>query len=211
MIRRTLTGGFSVIALVLCILAIASYVSPRAFCVRKNDREWIILHAYDGLGRILRISSPTARIRVGLIPSSPNLYVSSDSSDTDWLLPDDNQAFVGLRFDGRGNWVQTLGVRTRSAGGSFGWNRGSSIFPIVNPAPSPPFPVVTSQWVRAPLWLPALMFAFPQAIVVVRALRRRRRRRAHECLACGYDLTGNVSGVCPECGRAIVRGCSTAE
>ncbi len=23
------------------------------------------------------------------------------------------------------------------------------------------------------------------------------------CLACGYDLTGNVSGVCPECGRAF--------
>ena len=21
-----------------------------------------------------------------------------------------------------------------------------------------------------------------------------------QCLACGYDLTGNVSGVCPECG-----------
>lgn len=23
------------------------------------------------------------------------------------------------------------------------------------------------------------------------------------CYKCGYDLTGNVSGVCPECGRAI--------
>lgn len=22
-----------------------------------------------------------------------------------------------------------------------------------------------------------------------------------ECLNCGYDLTGNVSGTCPECGR----------
>jgi len=21
-----------------------------------------------------------------------------------------------------------------------------------------------------------------------------------ECIKCGYDLTGNVSGVCPECG-----------
>ena len=33
------------------------------------------------------------------------------------------------------------------------------------------------------------------------ALRRRLRDRRHGlCLACGYDLTGNVSGVCPECG-----------
>jgi hypothetical protein len=22
-----------------------------------------------------------------------------------------------------------------------------------------------------------------------------------QCVQCGYDLTGNVSGVCPECGR----------
>ena len=32
-------------------------------------------------------------------------------------------------------------------------------------------------------------------------LRRRRLRRGH-CEHCGYDLTGNVSGVCPECGQA---------
>ena len=25
------------------------------------------------------------------------------------------------------------------------------------------------------------------------------------CLYCGYDLTGNVSGVCPECGTAITK------
>jgi hypothetical protein len=34
--------------------------------------------------------------------------------------------------------------------------------------------------------------------------RNRRLRRAHPdlCPSCGYDLTGNVSGVCPECGTA---------
>jgi rubrerythrin len=25
-----------------------------------------------------------------------------------------------------------------------------------------------------------------------------------QCRKCGYDLTGNVSGVCPECGEAVV-------
>lgn len=33
--------------------------------------------------------------------------------------------------------------------------------------------------------------------------RRLRRRRRGCCLACGYDLTGNVSGACPECGAAV--------
>src|SRR5690242_19682603 len=30
-----------------------------------------------------------------------------------------------------------------------------------------------------------------------------RRRRRGECGSCGYSLTGNVSGICPECGKPI--------
>jgi len=33
--------------------------------------------------------------------------------------------------------------------------------------------------------------------------RRHRRRKAGLCFECGYDLTGNVSGICPECGTEI--------
>ncbi|HEY8748410.1 MAG TPA: hypothetical protein VIM11_10570 [Tepidisphaeraceae bacterium] len=32
---------------------------------------------------------------------------------------------------------------------------------------------------------------------------RWRRRIANLCAGCGYDLAGNTSGVCPECGMAI--------
>ena len=32
---------------------------------------------------------------------------------------------------------------------------------------------------------------------------RRGRPRAGYCSACGYSLTGNLSGVCPECGKAV--------
>jgi hypothetical protein len=37
--------------------------------------------------------------------------------------------------------------------------------------------------------------------------RRRRERRiaAGRCVACGYNLTGNISGVCPECGTAVAK------
>ncbi len=42
-------------------------------------------------------------------------------------------------------------------------------------------------------------------ILVVSYFRRRRfRRPTGLCMACGYDLTGNASGACPECGRAMV-------
>lgn len=43
----------------------------------------------------------------------------------------------------------------------------------------------------------------------VRADDRRRhfaRRLAGRCGPCGYDLTGNVSGVCPECGAPCGHG-----
>ena len=35
--------------------------------------------------------------------------------------------------------------------------------------------------------------------------RRARRVRAGLCPRCAYNLTGNVSGVCPECGAPVVR------
>lgn len=37
----------------------------------------------------------------------------------------------------------------------------------------------------------------------IRGWRDRRRLAEGQCLLCGYDLTGNVSGVCPECGRSV--------
>lgn len=33
--------------------------------------------------------------------------------------------------------------------------------------------------------------------------RLRNRRAAGLCLTCAYDLTGNISGICPECGTCI--------
>jgi hypothetical protein len=35
--------------------------------------------------------------------------------------------------------------------------------------------------------------------------RRRRRDAAKACVTCGYSLTGNVSGICPECGTPVQR------
>lgn len=35
------------------------------------------------------------------------------------------------------------------------------------------------------------------------ALWRKKRFLAEECQSCGYNLTGNVSGICPECSAAL--------
>jgi hypothetical protein len=54
--------------------------------------------------------------------------------------------------------------------------------------------------VAIPAWAPAAASAVLPAAAGARRVRR--RPSAGRCRSCGYDLTGNVSGVCPECGLA---------
>ena len=53
------------------------------------------------------------------------------------------------------------------------------------------------------LW-PLLLFVlvYP-SVTVVKLIRRRSRLRSGHCENCGYDLTGNVSGTCPECSTPV--------
>ncbi len=60
-----------------------------------------------------------------------------------------------------------------------------------------PFPLLT------------VLFATYPGFVYIRFCVRRHRRVVRQsqglCVVCEYDLTGNVSGVCPECGTPIER------
>jgi len=51
-------------------------------------------------------------------------------------------------------------------------------------------------------WHLVTIFAVMPAFCLIQWVRRPARPGA--CRACGYDLTGNTSGVCPECGTAVV-------
>jgi hypothetical protein len=51
-----------------------------------------------------------------------------------------------------------------------------------------------------PLWLVCPPLAL--LVLLVSSLRRR-SKRGDFCLKCGYNLAGNVSGRCPECGSAV--------
>lgn len=75
------------------------------------------------------------------------------------------------------------------------WERAGLLWPRIGARPG--------HWGRGyiPLWLPLLIVATPTAIL----WRRDRRPKCYppgHCRFCGYDLTGNVSGICPECGTA---------
>ncbi len=61
----------------------------------------------------------------------------------------------------------------------------------------------TLQDTVIPLYAFATFFAVPPLLWFAAILRRASRTRRNLCPACGYNLTGNTSGVCPECGTAV--------
>jgi hypothetical protein len=74
----------------------------------------------------------------------------------------------------------------------FGWYQWTE-FPAVCP--------VVCNALLISLWSVVLSSSIPLVALGAHALyRRHRRRRPGLCPGCGYDLTGNVSGRCPECG-----------
>ena len=50
-----------------------------------------------------------------------------------------------------------------------------------------------------PVWMPLLAVLTPTSLLCIRC----RRFPPGHCQQCGYNLTGNVSGTCPECGTAV--------
>lgn len=58
--------------------------------------------------------------------------------------------------------------------------------------------------VRSTFAVPFVMLlTYPAGSLVRGPLRRYRRRRRGLCLRCAYNLEGNVSGTCSECGTAV--------
>lgn len=71
--------------------------------------------------------------------------------------------------------------------------------PAVRQKGTPMVPTV----IVLPFWMViAGLAAYPSAALICGPCRRWRRRRRGLCVCCGYDLTGNASGRCPECGSA---------
>ncbi|MHC4445632.1 MAG: hypothetical protein ACYTF1_00350 [Planctomycetota bacterium] len=89
----------------------------------------------------------------------------------------------------------------------FRYTRVSSFF--VDYSVKKPFPAhhIHDRFIRLSIWVPLILLAIYPTVAFIRGPLRRyrlyRRERKGLCLNCSYNLTGNVSGVCPECGKKI--------
>ena len=58
-------------------------------------------------------------------------------------------------------------------------------------------------FIIVPHWMVLVPLSALPALRGAMAIRSRRRKTAGLCAQCGYDLTGNVTGVCSECGTLL--------
>lgn len=83
-----------------------------------------------------------------------------------------------------------------------------SLRPVWKPSYNHPAPSFLR--IVLPLWIPFLLVTIPAGFI---GWVDRRRIPSHCCQKCGYDLTGNMSGICPECGTpsSVTSKCCQAE
>ena len=63
----------------------------------------------------------------------------------------------------------------------------------------PNFGAYTGIGIAMPIWILCLPLCLALAVI----WWRDRSHQADHCQTCGYDLTGNTSGRCPECGASL--------
>jgi hypothetical protein len=138
----------------------------------------------------------------GLI--SLRFTVSCWSSSGDSVLLGDGRLALSLTSRNEGG-LDAAGARPHASWGIALWR---SRLPLTGPWLWRPYAGYdsfargeTEFFVWIPLWLPFVICVLPSCLLW---WLDRRRTRAGFCVECGYDLTGNVSGRCPECGTPIV-------
>ena len=127
-----------------------------------------------------------------------------------WITNGDEVAFG---FNTECVWVRRahVGLRLHIAHGVLGfehtWEARVRCAPAMQALASlwPPPPDVTDEYLRVPVWFVFLATATLPALWLWRYRRDRRLRSdgMPHCAKCDYNLTGNVSGICPDCGTAV--------
>jgi hypothetical protein len=154
--------------------------------------------------RVLLVADVAAAVLLTL------LFAMSVHSTIEYTTPDelkdicieDGAVNIGADLPTEG-WIIRMGpgwVR----GWHFEWSKNSVLYDLrwLDWAPRFDYERSDMTYIRAtvPIWIPLALVLLPIGLAW---LRRRRAPIGPLCETCGYNLTGNVSGRCPECGETI--------
>ena len=196
--RTVVTDAFCAAFGLLCLAVLALWV--RSYSASSSFPRSLAgsgVQAYSWYGHItlaaFRINSPNARVSVTLDPPGIGARLPP--------CPPRPELDPGLDAN-----VMVLDVRTGFA--AAGMRNG---FGFHAPVVSDRIPISTGgSWQYAllvvPHWFVAGLLVLLPMVTTVTRLGRWFRSRKGLCVTCGYDLHGNVSGNCPECGAMAGSG-----
>lgn len=120
---------------------------------------------------------------------------------------------VGYRFQCdwfRAEFVVAAMIVDFSPSGQRGWSRIDEVASHYNGLYYWTFRTWSNGFAVPLFWLAGFLFVGSLVLLVPDVLLLFRHQvAAGHCRQCEYDLTGNVSGICPECGAAIPLGQAT--
>lgn len=172
MIRKAIIVVLTLGALVSTVGAVLLYPPILRQCSPNAD-AWVWKHIHSPLAwsnNVLFVDLTTSGRMSYEVPVIQVEYKGSEVPPGATLRPNRRWSVLGLCM-----------------GRSWGFHVGGDRFQI--------------WFVEIALFTVAFLLAVYPSLAFIRGpVRRYRRRRRGLCARCGYNLTGNVSGVCPECG-----------
>jgi hypothetical protein len=204
MLGRFVLNGLTVLSLVLCVAAavlwVRSYWRVDSLMLFRADRQWTSTWKDGSIGtfragRVYEADSRCGSLR--LLYLYENLIYYRRLNPAVWFSADEDalEPWAAAAAHWPGVAIESRPVRRDFPNG-----------PGVVPGDPPPPPIAyTVHALYAPWAFWTFLTALLPAWALGHRLRRLRCQSAGRCPHCAYDLTGNVSGVCPECGRAVAR------
>jgi len=193
MIQRVIPSGLFCVAVSTAIVGLLSFViEVGALQFRLNTQSW-------GWATVIRGQVVVTTVFLNLSPTAE----SADVQEPSWIEP-----------ISRKKWRDCIGATDIALHlESLAWYETNSTVDIVDVKPDTSLCPISQLRSPAPIWvrnagIPAWLIvvvtgAYPCIVFLREWIRRRGRSRRGECLACGYDLRGNESGLCSECGNPV--------
>lgn len=190
-------------ALSLCLWAASVFlISTVEIESKKKDFSFWFIYLQGGQ---LFVRPPHQLCMIGILDA----FILTQSDDYDFFIPDDIHKTFPHRYDG--SYMQIAIPKASSffetrfwTSRRFGFNRSKFMF---GQCESLRYGMLGNYYVE--FTIPIGWLTLATVAVGLLLLRRVRRYPRGHCQACGYNLTNNTTGTCPECGIATVATRST--